>query len=73
MTIDEKLEKPNQNQKDGYTLTGTMKNTNQSGVSNVSIETTIQYTNGNPPMFDGAWTYTGAGEGKQTLLVVRHV
>ena len=50
-----------------YTLTGTMKNTNQSGVSNVSIETTIQYTNGNPPMFDGAWTYTGAGEGKQTL------
>ena len=50
-----------------YTLTGTMKNTNQSGVSNVSIETTIQYTNGNPPMFDGAWTYTGAGEGKQPL------
>lgn len=50
-----------------YTLTGTMKNTNQSGVSNVSIETTIQYTNGNPPRFDGAWTYTGAGEGKQTL------
>ena len=54
-----------------YTLTGTMKNTNQSGVSNVSIETTIQYTNGNPPVFDRdrdrTWTYTGAGEGKQTL------
>lgn len=42
-----------------YTLTGTMTNEQQ----NVSIETTIQYTNGNPPMFDGAWTYTG----KQTL------
>ena len=42
-----------------YTLTGTMTNEQQ----NVSIETTIQYTNGNPPMFDGAWTY----KGKQTL------
>ena len=51
-----------------YTLTGTMKNTNQSGVSNVSIETTIQYKNGNPPEFDGdAWKYTSAGEGKQTI------
>ena len=50
-------------QKDVYTLTGTMTNEQ----ANVSIETTIQYTNGNPPMFDGAWTYTGAGEGKQTL------
>lgn len=46
-----------------YTLTRTMTNEQQ----NVSIETTIQYTNGNPPMFDGAWTYTGAGEGKQTI------
>ena len=46
-----------------YTLTRTMTNEQQ----NVSIETTIQYKNGNPPRFDGAWTYTGAGEGKQTL------
>lgn len=63
--FDEELKKPDQNQKDGdYTLTGKMTNPDQRGVS---IETTIQYTNGNPPMFDGAWTYTGAGEGKQTL------
>lgn len=41
-----------------------MTNPDQDGVS---IETTIRYKNGNPPMFDGAWTYTGAGEGKQTL------
>lgn len=46
-----------------YTLTRTMTNEQQ----NVSIETTIQYKNGNPPRFDGAWTYTGAGEEKQTL------
>lgn len=39
-----------------YTLTRTMTNEQQ----NVSIETTIQYKNGNPPRFDGAWTYTGA-------------
>lgn len=65
VTFDEELKKPDQNQKDGdYTLTGKMTNPDQRGVS---IETTIQYTNGNPPMFDGAWTYTGAGEGKQTL------
>lgn len=73
VTTDEKLEKPNQNQnqKDGYTLTGTMTNPDQRGVS---IETTIQYTNGNPPVFDRdrdrTWTYTGAGknpEGSPTL------
>lgn len=39
-----------------YTLTRAMTNEQQ----NVSIETTIQYKNGNPPRFDGAWTYTGA-------------
>ena len=65
VTFDEELKKPDQNQKDGdYTLTGKMTNPDQRGVS---IETTIQYTNGNPPQFDGAWTYTGASEGKQTL------
>ena len=57
-------------QKDVYTLTRTMTNEQQ----NVSIETTIQYTNGNPPVFDRdrdrTWTYTGAGknpEGSPTL------
>lgn len=44
-------------QKDVYTLTRTMTNEQQ----NVSIETTIQYKNGNPPVFDGKWKYTGAG------------
>lgn len=58
------FEESESGKKGDYTLTGTMTNPDQRGVS---IETTIQYTNGNPPMFDGAWTYTGAGEGKQTL------
>ena len=50
-------------QKDVYTLTGTMTNEQ----ANVSIETTIRYKNGNPPVFDRdrdrdrTWTYTGAG------------
>lgn len=72
VTFDEELKKPDQNQKDGdYTLTGKMTNPDQRGVS---IETTIQYTNGNPPVFDRdrdrTWTYTGAGknpEGSPTL------
>lgn len=58
------FEESESGKKGDYTLTGTMTNPDQRVVS---IETTIQYTNGNPPMFDGAWTYTGAGEGKQTL------
>lgn len=41
-----------------YTLTRTMTN----GQTNVSIETKIQYKNGNPPMFDGEWTYTTAAK-----------
>lgn len=48
-------------QKDVYTLTGTMTNEQ----ANVSIETTIRYKNGNSPVFDRdrdrTWTYTGAG------------
>ena len=40
-----------------YTLTRTMTNEQ----TNVSIETTIRYKNGNPPQFDDVWKYTGAG------------
>lgn len=59
VTFDEKLAQ------DGNTLTGTMTNPDQKGVS---IETTIQYKNGNPPEFDDEWKYTGEDPAGNPIL-----
>lgn len=47
-----------------YTLTRKMTNEQ----ANVSIETTIRYKNGNPPVFDGKWKYTSEDPAGNPIL-----